>query len=65
MSGYVCVTTKPFSGLTLIDAYVIENSLKIKAAASIRQSKPHHKHAQTDVQTGQLIETGAEVLPRS
>lgn len=42
-----------------------ENSLKMKTTSSIRLLKLHHKHTQTDIQAGQLIETGAEVSPGS
>lgn len=64
MSRYVRAMTKP-SPLTLIDAYLTEDSQKMKAASSIGPLEPHHKHTQTDIQTGQLIETGAEVSPGS
>lgn len=36
-----------------------------KATSSIGPSMSHHKHTQTDIHTGQLIETGAEVSPGS
>lgn len=49
----------------IIDAYLTEHATTMKATSSIGPSKPHHKHTQTDIQTGQLMETGAEVSPGS